>query len=82
MSPLFLIALTAAAKMVWQGHLVDSEVDMAGVEDSMEVDMRGIVTQDLMIRNSESREMVGNVATKINVPPQFQRFYRSGRFLI
>ena len=89
MSPLFLIALTAAAKMVRQGHQVDRELDTAVVEGDkagddadMEVDIKGIVTQDLQNKNSGSENLYGNVATKIKVPPRFQRIYRFRRFLL
>ena len=92
MSPLFLITLTAAAKIVREGHQVDRELDMAGdvdmdvdiagVDADMEVDMIGIVTQDVQNKNSGSENLFGNVATKKNMQPRFQRFYRSGRFLI
>ena len=62
MSPLFLIPLTAAAMLFRQGHQVDRELNMAGVDDIIEVDIRGIVTQDLLIRISGSENLFGNVA--------------------
>ena len=78
MSPLFLMALTAAAKMGREGHQVDRELGMAGVDDDMKVDWRGIATQDLQYKNSGSENLFGNGATKINMPQRFRRFYRSG----
>jgi hypothetical protein len=71
MSPLFLMALTAAAKMVRDGYQVDRELGMAGVDDDMKVDWRGIVTQDLQNKNLGSETLFGNFATKINMPHQF-----------
>ena len=93
MSPLFLIALTTAAKMVRQEHQVGRELILSGVEDDVgmdisgvdnevDMDMRGVVIQDLQSKDTRSENLLGKVAAKVNMPPRFRRYYRSGRFLI
>ena len=91
MSPLFLIALTAAAKMVRQGHLQDRELDMAGVDDDVEGDISGVDdavdmdmrgTQDLQSKDTRSENLFGKVAAKVNRPPRFRLYYSSRRILI
>ena len=42
----------------------DMDVDIAGVDADMEVDMIEIVTQDVQNKNSGSENLFGNVATK------------------
>ena len=80
MSPLFLIALTTAAKMVRQGHQVDRELILSGVEDDIGMDISGVDNEVDMDTRSEN--LLGKVAAKVNMPPRFRRYYRSGRFLI